>query len=305
MIDKVAIIGFGSIGKKHLEIFKKNKLAKKIYIISSQDLKFNEKNIFATSIRKIKKVNPDYFVISSETSKHLKFIKFIENNFKNKCVLVEKPLSNDLPNFQIKKNSIYVGYNLRFHPVIQYVSNLIKNTKIISIDSICRSNLKNWRKIKYTESSSASKKKGGGVLLDLSHELDYIYYLFGDLFVKYSFNKKISNLNIDSDDTLYVFGKTLNNSLFSIIANYYSKIEFRSFTITGNNIFIYGDLINNYVLIKKNKKIVKKSWNKFNIMKTYLDQHISIIRNENSKILSNYNQSIKLMKIIRSIKLKK
>ena len=107
-------------------------------------------------------------MISSETSKHLKFIKFIENNFKNKCVLVEKPLSNDLPNFQIKKNSIYVGYNLRFHPVIQYVSNLIKNTKIISIDSICRSNLKNWRKIKYTESSSASKKKGGGVLLDKS-----------------------------------------------------------------------------------------------------------------------------------------
>ena len=305
MIDKVAIIGFGSIGKKHLEIFKKNKLAKKIYIISSQDLKFNEKNIFATSLSKIKIINPDYFVISAETSKHLKFIKFIENNFKNKCVLVEKPLSNDLPNFQIKKNSIYVGYNLRFHPVIQYVSNLIKKTEIISIDSICRSNLKSWRKIKYTESSSASKKKGGGVLLDLSHELDYIYYLFGDLLVKYSFNKKISNLKIDSDDTLYVFGKTLNNSLFSIIANYYSKIEFRSFTITGNNILIYGDLINNYVLIKKNNKIIKKSWNKFNIMKTYLDQHKSIISNKNSKILSNYNQSIKLMKIIRSIKLKK
>ena len=191
MIDKVVIIGFGSIGKKHFEIFKKYKLAKKIFIISSQDLKFNEKNVFLTSIRKIKKINPDYFVISSETSKHLKVIKFIENNFKNKYVLVEKPLSNNLPNFKIKKNLIYVGYNLRFHPVIQYASNLIKNTKIISIDSICRSNLKNWRKVNYTKSSSASKKKGGGVLLDLSHELDYIYYLFGDLFIKYSFNKKI------------------------------------------------------------------------------------------------------------------
>ena len=66
--------------------------------------------------------NSDLFVISAKTSNHVKYIKFIEINFKKKYILVEKPLSNYLPKLKIKNNFVYVGYNLRFHPVIQYVS---------------------------------------------------------------------------------------------------------------------------------------------------------------------------------------
>ena len=37
-----------------------------------------------------------------------------------------------------------------------------------------------WRERDYTESYSAHKSKGGGVALDLSHEIDYMRYLFGN-----------------------------------------------------------------------------------------------------------------------------
>ena len=38
--------------------------------------------------------------------------------------------------------------------------------------------LPDWRKnIAYSKSYSSIKKQGGGVLLDLSHELDYATYL--------------------------------------------------------------------------------------------------------------------------------
>ena len=100
MIDKVAIIGFGSIGKKHFEIFKRYKLAKKIYIISSQNLKFNEKNIYLINIKKTIEINPDYFVISTKTSNHVKYIKFIEINFKKKYILVEKPFYSFLKRYK-------------------------------------------------------------------------------------------------------------------------------------------------------------------------------------------------------------
>ena len=61
-------------------------------------------------------------------------------------------------------------------------------------------------KSNYLKSYSASKSKGGGVLLDLSHEIDYINWLFGSFDVDYVFNGKISNLPISSDDTLILNG---------------------------------------------------------------------------------------------------
>ena len=48
----------------------------------------------------------------------------------------------------------------------------------------------------YKLSYSSSKNKGGGALLDLSHELDYVQWLFGKISkIEYAKVKKISNLN--------------------------------------------------------------------------------------------------------------
>ena len=55
------------------------------------------------------------------------------------------------------KNRYYVGYNLRFHPVIIFLKNFLKNKKIFSINLISHSYLPNWRKIDYRKSVSAKK----------------------------------------------------------------------------------------------------------------------------------------------------
>ena len=45
---------------------------------------------------------------------------------------------------------------------------------------VCNSFLPNWRSNRdYRKSSSLKKVEGGGVLLELSHEIDYIRNLFG------------------------------------------------------------------------------------------------------------------------------
>ena len=128
MKKKVLIIGFGSIGQRHASILKNFKMVSDIYIFSRSNSKIL-KNI--NKLSQIKKINPDYIIISSRTSDHFKHLKYIEKNLSNKIVLIEKPLFNKLKKFSIFKNKVFVGYNLRQHPVVRFIKYFIAKKKNI------------------------------------------------------------------------------------------------------------------------------------------------------------------------------
>ena len=162
MRKNILIIGFGSIGKRHANILKKFKNISNIYILTKQICK-NFKKI--ENIKQIKKIDPDYIIIATKTSDHFKYLLFLEKNFSNKTILVEKPLFEKYKKLKIKNNKIFVGYNLRYHPVLVFIKNFIKNKKIFSIDVNCHSYLPHWRKNRnYSKTNSAKKAYGGGAL---------------------------------------------------------------------------------------------------------------------------------------------
>ena len=66
-------------------------------------------------------IDPKYIIICNPTSDHIKKIKFIEKNYKNKFVLIEKPLFSKPNKINIKKNKYFVGYNLRFNPLMNFL----------------------------------------------------------------------------------------------------------------------------------------------------------------------------------------
>ena len=69
----------------------------------------------------IKKINPTFFIISSRTSSHYKDLKFILKNFRNKKILIEKPVFEKYKKLNnLYNNNVFIGYNLRLHPVIKY-----------------------------------------------------------------------------------------------------------------------------------------------------------------------------------------
>ena len=84
-----------------------------------------------------------------------------------------------------------------------------------------------WRKINYSKSVSAKKRLGGGIVLEMSHELDYLNWIFGDLNILSSFNKKISNLKIDTDDTLVATFKTKLKEIINLNLNFFSLLPKR------------------------------------------------------------------------------
>ena len=292
---KVLIAGFGSIGQKHSLILKKIKNVKLTIYTKQKKVLLPTINNFED----IKRLNPDYFVVALPTSQHYSFLKFIENNFLNKKVLIEKPLFEKFRNVRLNKNKYWVGYNLRFHPLINFLKK--RKLKPLNINIWCSSFLPSWRKnINYKYSNSASKK-GGGVLLELSHEIDYLHWLFGEFKILFSLNKKISKLKINSDDILVL---CLSSNKYKCIANinlnFFSRNIRRGISIDTNTESYQIDLVKNKIEIFNGyrKKIVQCK--NFNINKTYYDQHLSIINNK-TKHNCTFTEGLKLLNFFKKI----
>ena len=300
MKKKVLIFGFGSIGIKHANLLQRIKKISNVLIFSSRkNKKFNSTN----RIVDILNYNPDYILVCTETYQHYQSINIIEKNFRNKVVLVEKPLFHKSIKCNFKNNKYYVGYNLRFHPVIKFLKDKIRKDKIFSISIFCNSFLPRWRKnIDYFDSYSSSKVRGGGVLLDLSHEIDYLQWLFGLVNkIEYKKIKKISNLKIKSEDIAQVIGK-IKNINFYLNLTYFSRIEERRIVIDSKKETIIGDLVNCNIKIV-NSKTLKTIKFKKNINQTYVDQHLAIL-NDQTKNLCNIKDAKNTLSFIEKLKKK-
>lgn len=297
-MKRILIIGNGSIAQKHHWILKKYFKKNKIFIYNKHNNQ-KKKNIIK-NLKNLNKYKLDYIIICSKTSEHITHLKLIDKQLSNKLILVEKPLFERSYNYLSKRNKIYVGYNLRFHPIIKFIKNFIKNKKIFFINVSCASFLPSWRKnIKYQNSYSAKKKFGGGVLLDLSHEIDYINWIFGKIKkIKYSNSGKISNLQINSDDHLLLNG-IAGKIDFVLNLNYYSRLNERLIYIYGNSFSLKADLIKNKIeIFVKNKKIIK-----YKLIKefTYIQQHKAILNNKFTNCCS-FNEGKIVLNVIDKIK---
>ena len=192
---------------------------------------------------------------------------------------------------------------MRFHPVINFLKKKISKKDVFSVSVFCNSFLPRWRKnIDYYDSYSSSKKRGGGVLLDLSHEIDYLQWLFGKVNnIEYKKIKKISNLKIKSEDIAQVIGKIKNVNLY-LNLTYFSSSEERRIIIDSKKETIIGDLINcNIKIINNNNSKITKFKN--NINQTYLDQHLAILTKK-SKKLCNIEDAKNTLSLIDKLKKK-
>jgi predicted dehydrogenase len=130
-------------------------------------------------------------------------------------LLIEKPLSASLSGVMqlletCRKQSVVLltGYNLRFLPSLQHFQNLLAKDvvgKILSVRCEIGQYLPSWRPDSdYRQGVSARSELGGGALLELSHELDYLRWIFGEVdWVKASLSRQ-SSLEIDVEDTAHL-----------------------------------------------------------------------------------------------------
>ena len=293
---KALVIGFGSIGQKHSIILKN--LGLDVAILSnfnSIDYKY-----FNNLDDAINNFNPDYIIISNKTIDHYNYLNKLLNICNNKKILIEKPIFDKYEKVFENNNIIKVAYNLRFHPIIKKIKNIIESskTKIFSMNVYVGSYLPNWRKNSdYRESYSSKRREGGGVLRDLSHELDYINFLTGKWITLTAFGGKFSNLEIDSDDVFKVIIETINCKSLSLELNYLDKNPKRYINLISEEYSIYADLINNKLIINEKAEFIEMEPNQ-----TYIDEHKNFLY-DNGNDLCSLQEGLEITKMIECIEI--
>lgn len=235
------IIGYGSIGARHANILKK--IGHSVYVVSKRDIK--DFPCYKSIKEALQNKSFDYAVISNETYKHHEsFMELRELGYSDK-ILIEKPVflePRSLP--QSGYENVFVAYNLRFHPVIQKLHEFLNGKEIYSIQVYVGQYLPDWRPgTDYTRSYSASKAQGGGVLRDLSHELDYINWTAGGWKRVAAIGGKFSDLQIDSDDVFVLLLEMENCPVASIQMNYLDRKAHREIIVNVKDHSIKADLL--------------------------------------------------------------
>jgi len=300
---KILIIGFGSIGKRHFEILNNFKNITSIDIVTKQHIE----NIPSyQNLEAVKHLdNYDYFIIASETAKHFEQLKYICSKVEHKKILVEKPLYDKVYEAIETTNKIFTAYNLRFHPVLTKLAELLKDEDVYYANIICGQYLPTWRPEQdYRKSYSADINQGGGVLRDLSHELDYMTWLLGDIKKLDAINTKISDLEINSDDIFTGIGVSQQNIVINVSMDYISKTPMRRLIIHTKKHTIEADMIKNTIVIGKkdthSETIVCQDVDR---NYTYSKMHEAIINSTYDNVCS-FDEGLKIVNMIEKIEYK-
>lgn len=212
-LKRVAIIGLGSIGRRHLRLIKEiNQDIKIVLVRSGKGKKWPEETMadyVVSSIQGAIELNVQAAIISSPSILHIEQALQLANEGIH--LLIEKPLSNSMERVnelhEIAQDNdciILVGYVLRFDRGARKFKQWLEGDhlgRVLHARIECGSYLPDWRPDQdYQKGVSASKELGGGVLLELSHEIDYLHWFFEKPISVYAMLRNSGILGIDVED---------------------------------------------------------------------------------------------------------
>jgi predicted dehydrogenase len=215
LIKHILIVGTGSIGKRHLRIAREQFPNAEINVLGHRvAIEIPEfSSGYLATVEEAIQFAPQIAIIANPSTFHIFIAQALAE--KGTHLLIEKPISSTTDGvFKLietcKENNcvLQVGYNLRYSPSLQNFRELLHIGVIGNLLSVrCEVGqyLPTWRpQGDYRLGVSASKDLGGGVLLELSHELDYLQWIFGNVdWVRATLTRQ-SSLEIDVEDSAHL-----------------------------------------------------------------------------------------------------
>jgi predicted dehydrogenase len=299
----IVIIGLGSIAKKHIAALEKLNVSFGYYALRSSVSNGVDidcvKNIYTWDALPS---DIAFAIISNPTNKHTEAIE--ECVKRNIPLFIEKPISHNSEGLSKLEEKIrskglttYVACNLRFLPVLIFLKNAIGSRRINEVSVYCGSSLPAWRSgSDYRTSYSADETRGGGVHLDLFHELDYICWLFGKPVASKGVTRQVSSLQINAPDfaSYLLFYKHFT---VSTTLNYFRPEAKRTIDIVFEDEIWVVDLLKNRISNNAGTVIFEDATHL--IKDTYLLQmqyFIDCLQTKNATE-NNFSSSLEILKI--------
>lgn len=303
----VLIIGLGSIARKHIAALHSivtDNLT--IYALRSSRLSHPEPGV--TSIFSLDEINGtaiDFAIISSPTSVHAADLMRLEKA--DFPLMIEKPLFDTLGHDRLVESIdssgrlTYVACNLRFLDALRFVRDAIALETmpgaINEVNAYCGSALPSWRPgTDWRQCYSARPEMGGGVHLDLIHEIDYLCWIFGFPTASRAVCRSASTLGIRAIDYAN-YCLIYPGFCASAILNYYRPDYRRTLEIVMDRDIWTVDIARNTVTDRSGAIIMES---KQTIADTYCDQmkyFIGLVNGHAGKSFNNIATAYMTLKI--------
>lgn len=244
---KFLIAGLGSIGRRHLRnlqaLGERNIVLYRSHLHQLPDDDMRGLRV-ETDLSAALDCQPQAVIISNPTALHLKVA--IPAALAGCHILIEKPVSHTLDDIEdlnavVKKSGsrILVGYQYRFHPGLKRVKQLL-NSGVIGTPYSARCHwgeyLPGWHPWEdYRQSYSARSELGGGVILTLSHPLDYLRWLFGEVEAVWAFSGRLGKLELEVEDTAEIGLHFASGLLASLHLDYNQRPPVHTLEVIGTD----------------------------------------------------------------------
>lgn len=288
--DRVLVVGSGSIAARHV----RNLLALgvgEVVVVTHRDLSstpdFQDGRI--TVAPDLPDDCPRIAIVANDTDRHVGAALALVR--RGSHVLVEKPIAPAVDDRLVALAAeadcravvVRVAYNLRFLPVFREVERILRDGalgKLLFVRIEAGQYLPDWRPSRdHVAGYSASPARGGGVALDLSHELDYLRMLFGHPTVCATHHVRSDSLGIESPDIFEAIYDLAGGGVCSVHLDYLEPKLRRRMRIVGTSGIIECDIAGRRLSVEieaATETLVGDEL--FDTTQTYVDEIISFLQ---------------------------
>jgi predicted dehydrogenase len=245
----VAVLGQGSIGRRHAQLLLEEGCRVVAFDPSPAIRSTDGVEIAAGEADAL--ASADAAVVASPTAMHL---DQAHRALEHGChLLIEKPLAEragaDVDALvgaaRSAGRTLAVAMNLRFHPGPAAVREAVSSGRIgrpLTARFSFGGYLPDWRPgTDYRQSYSARRELGGGVLLDVIHELDYAGWILGPAVEAGAMLGHVSDLELDVEDVVLAHVAYEGGALASFELDYLDRSYRRGCRVVGSEASVEWD----------------------------------------------------------------